>query len=801
MNIYNFCKSCAVKIAVSEALLLCVVCAQSQTIEGTVIDNNLEPVVGATVCAIDSAESILSATTTDANGKFSLNIFEPIHLRVSHISYETYDLTMTDNKLLTICLVEKNENLDEVVVKARRPAIEMKNGHIVANVSQIPNSETADIAKMLNKVPGVKAKDDEGITINGKSATLYIDGRKQNMDTESAMKMLNSMPASSLEQVEVITENDGTYDAETKAVIVLRTKSKKNDGFFCSVSGYEKISDKTCGIDNFKSSTGTSAFIVARRKNVMFNTTLAYAYNNGSSFSADSTRFANCTIVGNDGYGSFYGADVSCIANLGLDYSSVGQFDLSLMLNDSRRHSRLSDDFQVERLSADSSYSQFAKKKNSDVFASGFVGYESPKGLPFKAKASYSIETSKYGTNGDYFNSTEVSETAELYLHSEPKMFGYQQTANVDLQYKFDSIGLTAFAGAQFDNINITDKIKNGTNLIGYGESDFEAKENIGAVYARLSYDISKKLNLSGSVRLEKDWYEAKLKTDNNSFEKTFTHFIPFASMSYKPNENAILKASLYGSLSRPNYDQMYPGMRYVNEYTYSVGDPNLVPTTARGVSLSGWLFDMCNIGLQYENVSDYIAGVIVSRSEEQSVDMCTNAFDSKEFDTYFNIQHSFFDDKLFAFFNLGAWYVRTTPKNEFVIPDEFRKFWKGEGEFDLNYEITDNLSFSACLWYMPKCKNSQQRLRRLWTFDVGLYADFLDGSLSFALEAEDLFRGFKVEGDTYFGDNVTHFSRISDSRFVKLSVSYSFVKNRDVSEEARYEDGAVNRGRFSRSK
>ena len=102
MNIYNFCKSCAVKIAVSAVLLLSVVCVQSQTIEGTVIDNSLEPVVGAVVCTVDSVESILSATTTDANGKFSLNISAPSSLRVSHIAYETYDLIVTDNKPLTI---------------------------------------------------------------------------------------------------------------------------------------------------------------------------------------------------------------------------------------------------------------------------------------------------------------------------------------------------------------------------------------------------------------------------------------------------------------------------------------------------------------------------------------------------------------------------------------------------------------------------------------------------------------------------------------------------------------------------
>ena len=54
------------------SLLICNLLSAQTAITGTVFDNGLQPIAGATVCVIDADENILSATTTDANGNFLL---------------------------------------------------------------------------------------------------------------------------------------------------------------------------------------------------------------------------------------------------------------------------------------------------------------------------------------------------------------------------------------------------------------------------------------------------------------------------------------------------------------------------------------------------------------------------------------------------------------------------------------------------------------------------------------------------------------------------------------------------------
>lgn len=783
------------------SLLICNLLSAQTVITGTVFDNGLQPIAGATVCVIDADENILSATTTDANGNFLLENPQSDYLHVSHVAYEDSYTHAQGAKKVVICLVDKVENLGEVTVVAKRPVLEMKNGNMVANLSQMPNAETADVAKILERIPGVKSNESDGLSLNGKAVTLYIDGRKQNLPEENLIQMLKSMPASSMEQVELVTENDGTYSVETGAVIKLKTKSRAADGVFCTIGGYGKFADKVSADSEHKLSAGSNAFLVVRRKNVTFNTTLSYYDNNSSVFQEDSTCYSNSTIINDRGLSDYRNGNLLSASNLNVGFEKFGNINLNFMLYQNHRKTDATNRFEISRLSADSSHTLLTESKGGDRFITGFIGYTAPESAPFKLNLSYNIANNIWKSESDYFNSDSERTRKELYLNTKPEMWGWQQTGNIDFQYKIDTLKLTVFAGAQIDNNHVNDKIENGTNLIGYNESDFEADEVIAAGYVRLSYDITKKWNLSGALRIEKEWYKAKLKTDDNWFEKEFFYCLPFANITFNPNKNFQAKASLYGSVSRANYDQLYPGARYVTPYSSRVGNPNLEPTLYRGASLSGWLFRKCNIGVSYEKISDYVIGVAKSEIAEQQVVTYMNAYDAKTFQTYFNIFQQFFDDALYVSFNAFVLHNSLLAKNGFTILDGFKNYWKGEGEFDVDYDLTDNISVSTCLWYQPQYKGLQEKMRPLWSFDIGLYFNFLDESLAIAVEAEDLFRTMKSNYETYFDGNVSHTKNVDNSRFVKLSVTYKFFRNRDVSGDARYENGVIGRGRFNQSK
>ena len=542
-------------------------------------------------------------------------------------------------------------------------------------------------------------------------------------------------------------------------------------------------------------------FFVIRQKNITFNTTLSYDNNNSSMFLTDSTNYSNSTIINNRELGDYLNRNFLSTSNLNVNFKNFGNVNLNFMLYQNRRKTDATNQFGIHRISADSSHIQLTECKENNRFITGFIGYTTPEKTPFKLTMSYNIANNIWKSESDYFNSLPEHTQKELYLHTKPEMSGWQQTGNLDFQHKIDTLRLTVFVGAQIDNNHVNDKIVNGTNLIGYNESDFEADEVIAAYYTKLSYDITEKWNLSGALRIEKEWYKAKQKTDDDWFKKEFFYYLPFANITFNSNKNFQVKASFYGSVSRANYDQLYPGVRYLNSYSSRVGNPNLKPTLYRGVSLTGWLFQNSNIGVRYEKISDYVIGAAKSEGAEHQTITYMNAYDAKQFQAYFNIFHQLFDDALYVSFNAFALHNNILPKNGLTLPDDFKKYWKGECEIDVDYNFTDNINVSACLWYQPKYKGLQEKMQPLWSFDMGVYFNFLDESLSIAVESEDLFRTMESNCDTYFDNNVSHTLRVDNNQFVKLSVTYKFFRNRDVSDDAKYENGVIGRGRFNQSK
>ena len=81
-------------------------------INGTVTDTNGEPLVGVTI----ALQGTTTGTTTDVNGKFSLEAPGNAILRVSYIGYNTIELPVEDKQVLSIVLSEDVRTLNEVVV-------------------------------------------------------------------------------------------------------------------------------------------------------------------------------------------------------------------------------------------------------------------------------------------------------------------------------------------------------------------------------------------------------------------------------------------------------------------------------------------------------------------------------------------------------------------------------------------------------------------------------------------------------------------------------------------------------------
>ena len=103
-------------------------------IKGTVLDENEEPVIGATVVVI----GVAGGGITDMDGKFTLSAFPNQELKVSYLGYQNARIKVTDKSTYVIRMKPKIDELEEVTVVA---FAKQKKESVIASVSTIKPAE------------------------------------------------------------------------------------------------------------------------------------------------------------------------------------------------------------------------------------------------------------------------------------------------------------------------------------------------------------------------------------------------------------------------------------------------------------------------------------------------------------------------------------------------------------------------------------------------------------------------------------------------------------------------------------
>lgn len=126
--------------------------------------------------------------------------------------------TATESARLDSIVAAMEDSLTQlgaVTVRAQKPLIKMEADKVAYDVQSDPDSRTENTLDMLRKVPFVTVDGEDNIQVNGSSKfKVYINGKPNNMVTNNPKEVLQSMPASSIQKIEVLTNPGARYDAE-----------------------------------------------------------------------------------------------------------------------------------------------------------------------------------------------------------------------------------------------------------------------------------------------------------------------------------------------------------------------------------------------------------------------------------------------------------------------------------------------------------------------------------------------------------------------------------------------------------
>src|SRR5579871_1360875 len=221
---------------------------QQGKISGIVSDESKKPIESATISILKAADSTVAKTAvSDKTGKFQIeNINQGKYLvSVSAVGHTTFysavvELSSSNSSidLNNISLPAQSKNLQQVEVVAKKPFFEQKADKMVVNVDAAPSNAGSSVMDVLEKSPGVAVDKDGNISLKGKQGVvIMIDNKPTYLSATDLANYLKSLPASAIDQLEIMTNPSAKYDAAgNSGIINIKTKKNKAKGFNGSVT-------------------------------------------------------------------------------------------------------------------------------------------------------------------------------------------------------------------------------------------------------------------------------------------------------------------------------------------------------------------------------------------------------------------------------------------------------------------------------------------------------------------------------------------------------------------------------------
>jgi hypothetical protein len=211
---------------------------------------------------------------TNNKGLFSVDGVAPgtYTLTVDIIGYGTRSLgpyTLTSNKpqlaLTDIAVGKKVGELESVTVTAPRGLVQNKLDRMVYNVEKDVTSLGGVATDVLKKVPMVSVDVDGNVDIMGNTNILFlINGRPSSIFGNNLADALQTIPASQIKSIEVITSPGAKYDAEgTAGIINIILKDNKINGINgnLSLTGGSRLQNGSFNLNGRHGNFGVNAFL------------------------------------------------------------------------------------------------------------------------------------------------------------------------------------------------------------------------------------------------------------------------------------------------------------------------------------------------------------------------------------------------------------------------------------------------------------------------------------------------------------------------------------------------------------
>src|SRR5215831_9661413 len=245
-------------------------------ITGTVVDSlSTLPLEYATITIIKNGEKNASnGATSDNLGNFTVTnvaagTYTLVVESIGYASFTIHDLVINQKHevvdLRNIKLRKKHETLQNVTVTVQKKLVENKIDKLVYNAEKDITSQTGVATDVLKKVPQVSVDVDGNVELAGSSSIRFlINGKPSTAFGSIITDVLQSIPASQIKSIEVITNPGAKYDAQGLGGIIniiLKHSTVQGINGIVSLTAGTIMQNGSFNINARKGKFGVNAFL------------------------------------------------------------------------------------------------------------------------------------------------------------------------------------------------------------------------------------------------------------------------------------------------------------------------------------------------------------------------------------------------------------------------------------------------------------------------------------------------------------------------------------------------------------
>lgn len=580
--------------------------AQDGKITGRIIDSlSRKTMEYVSISLVSQQENkIVNGTTTDNKGNFKIvnipegtyrmlfdfmgynkKVMANIIISKSHLTVALNDLTLLPKQIL----------LDAYTVSGERSIIEDKIDKTVYNAALDIASQSGVATDVLKKVPQVSVDVDGKIELQGNASIRFlINGKPSILYGSSIVDVLQSIPASQIQSIEVITSPGAKYDAEgTGGIINIILKKSIASGINgnLSLSGGTRLENGSLNVSARKGNFGINVFFSGNAQ--LLSSTINSM--DRRSWNSDTT-----TRLLQNGTSDF--SRSGCESGISFDWDVTptnnisGNFNYDYFGNENTGGAARQSIIMDASGGALSDYTDIISTTNK------FHEHSYNGGLNYKKKfkkEDQELEIQMNTSNGNIFSFYNQSQkdllTHQIYNSSYGNNDGIENETNVNINYSqplSENISFETGAKVEFDHIKSNSDVyllysSTGTYDYNTAQSSIvDFKRTIYAGYLSVAFRLFKIFDLKTGIRNEYTESVADFSNAGLINLKPYNTLVPSIVISHKFKNKQTLKLSYSHRIERPDYRDLNPFFNASDPQNVTTGNPNLRPEIGNKIEL-----------------------------------------------------------------------------------------------------------------------------------------------------------------------------------------------------------------------